>query len=158
MNTPIGNQFHSKFQRAVKVRRKRIAEIAGKRVREEMFANVDKGTDFAGTPFKGYAPRTIQERRKGGFQTGLVDFQRTLRRIKDALVVWKNNAAEIFWNPTPARKGYKYTIGQVFFFHQHGLGNNPERNIFPKNPSDIKQAVHDDIHKAVREVLDEPID
>jgi hypothetical protein len=151
----LGDQFEKKLRKAFNSRHRQIAETAGERIKEQMFANVDRGVDFKGARFTKYAKSTVAERARKGFQTSFVDFQRELRRIKEASVRYVAKSAEIFW---PAiRMGKKYSIGQVFFFHQYGMGNNPERNILPKVETDIRAGVHNDIRKKIGAILDEPV-
>lgn len=151
----LGNQFQHKFNKAFNSRRKRIADIAGNRIRSQMFNNVDQGVDFNNEKFKKYSDYTKKERKKLGYQIAYVDFQRHVKNIKKALVGFRNNASEIFWKPVHSGK---YTFGQIFYFHQHGKGNNPERNIFPKLTTDIDTSIHNDIRSKIGEVLDERVD
>jgi hypothetical protein len=151
----LGDQFSKIIRKAFNDRHKRISETAGERIKDQMLANVDRGLDFKGAKFTRYSNFTVKERARKGFQTRFVDFQRDMRRIREVAVRYVAKSAEIFW---PAiRMGKKYSISQVFFFHQHGMGNNPERNILPKIESDIQDAIHNDIRKKIGAILDEPV-
>jgi hypothetical protein len=82
-------------------------------------------------------------------------FSAQKRRIKDALIRYRAKATEIYWAQQSMREGK--TVGEVFYFHQHGMGFNPPRHIFPDTPSEIRDSVHKKVHKEVRSILDEPI-
>lgn len=151
----LGDQFEKKLRKAFNSRHRQIAETAGERIKEQMFANVDRGVDFTYKKFKGYAKSTKVDRANKKFQIKFVDFQRDLKRIKLAFVRYVGRSAEILWPPIKMSK--EYNIGTIFYFHQYGMGKNEERNIFPKKESDIRAGVHNDIRKKIGAILDEPV-
>lgn len=151
----LGSQFKTIINRAWHSNRRRIGQFVGETIRDQMFRNVDRGRDFKGDKYVGYAERTKKDRKKLGYPINKVDFQRSKKRIKDALVRYRGKATEIYWAQREMRRGK--TVGQVFYFHQHGMGKNPPRHIFPNRTADIPDSIHKKVGRKIAEVLNEPV-
>jgi hypothetical protein len=152
----LGHQFASIINIAYAKHRKAIGMHAGELINAKMHESVDNGLAFDRTRFEPYAERTKTDRKRGGFQTSRVDFQRDRKRIKTSKTEWVGGAYAAIRFPK-IQISRKYNLGQVMFFHQKGMGANPERHIFPEKDADIPQVLHDKVKRFIRVKLNEPI-
>jgi hypothetical protein len=152
----LGNQFKRKLSIAYTRGRKAILTHAGEVVNDRMHKNVDRGVGFDGKKYAPYADRTKKDRKRLGYGTNKVDFQRSQRRIKMSRVrIVGGTKAVVDWPQVEMRQGR--SIGQVMYYHQYGMGKNPVRHIFPEKDQDIPQTVHKDVAKFIKERLNEPV-
>lgn len=120
----LGAQFADKIKKQMIPMRKEGAKAIAEGIIAQMEENVDRGVGFDSGQDKyqrSYAPRTIRDRKKGGFQVSFADLQRANRRVKSSFVESQDDRATIRF-----RSG-----GNLMFYHQWGMGNNPRRQLFP---------------------------
>lgn len=103
------------------------AKFMAERIIEKMEQNVDQGVGFEpGKYQRAYAPRTIKDRKKLGYQTAYADLQRSEKRVKTAYVETNKDFVQIKFAKSLNSKGR-----DIMFFHHWGKGNNPRRQLFP---------------------------
>lgn len=120
----LGAQFTEKIKKQMIPMRKEGAKHIAEGIIDQMKQNVDQGVGFdSGASYykREYSERAIRERTKGGFQVRFTDLQRANRRVKSVYAESQDDRATIRF-----RSG-----GNLMFYHQWGIGNNPRRQLFP---------------------------
>jgi hypothetical protein len=143
----LGDQFADIIDRQMPKAIKAIVKETGKAINAQMHRNVDRGVGFDGKEYQQYAESTAKDRERLGFKFSLtpVTFQRFDENIKKSTVESiSDDVAKIVFH---GKARDKYSWANVFYFHQHGMGNNPERLIFPKEEKHIPKTIIDEAHK-----------
>ena len=126
-----------------------VAPVVAEDIRTRALENTNNGRAFGNDPYKKtYAPQTVKERKRGGYQTSHVDFRRKEKRIERMRVkkpINDHTGAEIGWNDA--------SNGKLFNLHHKGEGKQPIRRIFPESPSSLPNDVHDNARNLIGELL-----
>lgn len=117
------------------------AKALASEVSKEIVVNTDAAKTFPGQTYDPkYRDRTVSERRALGFQVSKVDLKREMRRIAETVVTSESDfCATLRWKPITVRSGV--TSGRLWFYHHHGMGTNPKREIIPKTHSAIPKGI-----------------
>lgn len=153
----LGDQFIKIMQGVVKRDAYAISEMAMTELKADIDARMDKGLDINGRDFAPYSPATVKDRAGLGLGAGErpVTLQRLLKRIKLGMIERVDDAtAKLHWNNQPGRDG---TFGRILYYHQMGMGKNPQRKILPESDNEFPKKITDSVTKKSTKLLDAPL-
>jgi hypothetical protein len=148
----IGKQFtaiiNPRVERAIEKGAVKMANA----ITDQMEENSLRGRGFGADPYVNvYHPRSVEDRKRLGLQTGIVELRRVSKRIEDTKVVYtKGDGATIRFMQD----------GIIFKEHHEGKAlsrpfnrNVPMRSIFPKSLESVPTDIIEDTQTYVHEVL-----
>ena len=165
----LSQQFSEKIHKQFSAFEVKGAKTIAKGIISQMEKNVDRGVGFDSNSSKyerKYAERTVNERKKGGFQTSFADLQRNNKRVKSAFVKEDANRATIGF-------AQQFEGGHsILLLHQWGLAHLPRRQLFPdiigggqnskgsgklEEPNSIPKRVIEETHKLGTKLMNKPV-
>lgn len=149
MRDSLGAQMVALLERDLITLNSDVAPKVAEDIRDRALQNSRNGHAFGNDEYKKtYAPSTIVQRRRGGYQVSHVDLRRSKKRIERMQVRKPINAdtgAVIKWDDA--------NDGALFRKHHEGQGKLPTRRIFPESPASVPVDIHTKAYNLAREVL-----
>ena len=158
----LSDQFENKLRKSITPFLQDGPVALASELNKAMHRNVDRGDSFEPAKYeKGYATKTMKDRRRSGLQAGFADLQRKLKRVKDSKVKsLTDRSAEIFYEDSKT--------GVIMHAHNFGLsakGNLPRRLLFPDVTADgklhdasaVPESIVDEIEKTGSEIMNKPV-
>lgn len=127
---PLDVQFREIMKRLEPKGYTQMAGITAIEVGAAIKQNTKEGKSFPGQFYDPrYRERTVKDRQALGLQVSKVDFRREQERIEKMTHELDDYCATLRWQPIMVRSNV--TNGRLWFYHHHGMGTNPKREIIP---------------------------
>lgn len=148
----IAKQFASIIRPRIERALERGSVTIANAITDQMEENTLRGRGFGADPYVNvYHPQSVEDRKRLGLQTDIVELRRGNRRIEDTKVVYtKGNGATIRFMQD----------GIIFKEHHEGKPltrpfnrNVPMRSIFPKSKESVPDDIVDEGYQMILEVL-----
>jgi len=141
----MGTQLLESLAPRVAVLNVTAAPVVAEDIRLKMLAQSAESRGFGNDQFKNtYSPRYVKKREKMGIKpAGKVTLRFKERAIETAFVSARDDGAEISFQ----------SKGDIFLYHQDGMGHNPVRSIFPQSPESVSPDTNDLAFSAAKVVL-----